>query len=637
MADQVERLGLILNLAEQGMDIVHSYANDPVNAGAIQTGSGPIKNLKQVSADIKSEGEAAIEVAVTELIDTLKTDTSVSALIVGLTDTAILAEESAARAELAADVSGSAVNQFLTVAEGLKATSGIGSTNRFFTVPTAGSVSALRYRNDAGVATLVNEAPSAQAIRDIGMASQNTVVSGLSIAVVDEDGRRTWLEATDAGRPSERAYQLIGEGLTAKNAPALAAAAEEAAVTVAAAAVADVGIESQDTELSGLSIAVVDEDGRRTWLEATPAGRPSARACQLIGEGLTAENAPALVAAAAEAAAAEVAADVGFGEYNSATNETSFVVTDEDGRRTDLEVGLDGKFTQRVINSIASRIGVGAPAPVIPPFPLNAWACWGDSLTAGGWPATLAALSGMSAYNGGWGGQGYAQVAARQGGVPAQLTVAGDTIPASGPVLVTASLNNPLSDGGGRAGTIAGVAGTLAMAAGALTFTRTAPGGAVACPPKSYFTPTDGANNLDKHVVIWIGRNSFKTTPPELIVASIRAMIDYLTPRVKRVIVMSIPPWVGEENGTGGRNTLNACNAAIQAAFPEFWLDISAWLRTTEAATIAGVTFTADDLADITNGLTPRSLRSDSGHLNTVGNVAIGTRVYNESKNRGWM
>ncbi len=564
MADQVERLGLILNLAEQGMDIVHSYANDPVNAGAIQTGSGPIKNLKQVSADIKSDGQSSIDEAVTELIDTLKTDTSVSALIVGLTDTAILAEESAARAELAADVSGSAVNQFLTVAEGLKATSGIGSTNRFFTVPTTGSVSALRYRNDAGVATLVNEAPSAQAIRDIGMASQNT-------------------------------------------------------------------------EVSGLSIAVVDEDGRRTWLEATPAGRPSARACQLIGEGLTAENAPALVAAAAEAAAAEVAGDVGFGEYNSATNETSFVVTDEDGRRTDLEVGLDGKFTQRVINSIASRIGVGAPAPVIPPFPLNAWACWGDSLTAGGWPATLAALSGMSAYNGGWGGQGYAQVAARQGGVPAQLTVAGDTIPASGPVLVTASLNNPLSDGGGRAGTIAGVAGTLAMAAGALTFTRTAPGGAVACPPKSYFTPTDGANNLDKHVVIWIGRNSFKTTPPEQIVASIRAMIDYLTPRVKRVIVMSIPPWVGEENGTGGRNTLNACNAAIQAAFPEFWLDISAWLRTTEAATIAGVTFTADDLADITNGLTPRSLRSDSGHLNTVGNVAIGTRVYNESKSRGWM
>ena len=124
---------------------------------------------------------------------------------------------------------------------------------------------------------------------------------------------------------------------------------------------------------------------------------------------------------------------------------------------------------------------------------------------------------------------------------------------------------------------------------------------------------------------------------PALIVASIRSMIDFLTPRVKRVLVMSIPPWVGEEFGTANRAKLDACNGAIQAAFPEFWLDISAWLRTEQAATAAGIAFTSDDLTDIANGLTPRSLRSDSGHPNAGGNVAIGHRVYQESQFRGWM
>ena len=43
---QAERLGLIVGLAEQSMDIVQRFSNDPIGAGNIQTGSGPIKNLR---------------------------------------------------------------------------------------------------------------------------------------------------------------------------------------------------------------------------------------------------------------------------------------------------------------------------------------------------------------------------------------------------------------------------------------------------------------------------------------------------------------------------------------------------------------------------------------------------------------
>ena len=395
-------------------------------------------------------------------------------------------------------------------------------------------------------------------------------------------------------------------------------------------AIEEIGIEGQNTDASGLAFAVTDEDGRRTWIEATPAGRPSQRSYQLIGEGLTAENSPALVESAAIAAAEEI----GFDEFNGLANDLAFTITDEEGRRTELEVGLDGRLSQRVIDSIARRIGA---ATVAPPFPLNAWAIWGDSLVAGGWPAILATLCGLPVYNGGWGGQGSSQIAARQGGVPARVTVANNTIPASGAVAVTSVLNNPLSDAGSRQGALAGVSGVLSMVGGTLAFTRAVAGVAIECPAYSYFTPADGVAYADRHVAIWSGRNSFKGTVPAVIVALIRGMIDYLTPRVKRVIVMSIPPWVGEEYGQGFRTQLDNCNAAIAAAFPEYWLDISAWLRTAEAATAAGIALTADDLVDIANGLTPRSLRSDAGHLNALGNTAVAYRVHQESQTRGWM
>lgn len=164
---QAERLGLIVDLAEQSMDIVQRFSNDPLGAANIQTATGPIKNLKQVSADIKSDGQAAIDVAVTELIDDLKTETSVSALIDGLTDTAVLADASADRSESAATLALAASNPFPTTADGLANTSGAGATNRYFSVPEAGDTLAALYRNDAGVPFLMGRSPSAAIVAPV--------------------------------------------------------------------------------------------------------------------------------------------------------------------------------------------------------------------------------------------------------------------------------------------------------------------------------------------------------------------------------------------------------------------------------------------------------------------------------------
>ena len=161
---QAERLGLIVDLAEQSMDIVQRFSNDPIGAGNIQTASGPIKNLKQVSADIKSSGEAAVDVAITDLIDELKSETSVSALIDGLTDTASLAAESAARAVVAADSANATGRIYASTAIGLVDT----AVGRYFSVPSPESSEYLiLYQNVAGVATERKRSPSTQKIVEL--------------------------------------------------------------------------------------------------------------------------------------------------------------------------------------------------------------------------------------------------------------------------------------------------------------------------------------------------------------------------------------------------------------------------------------------------------------------------------------
>ena len=161
---QAERLGLIVELAEQSMDIVQRFANDPMGAGNIQTGSGPIKNLKQVSADIKSDGEAAVEAAVTELIDTLKTETSVNALIDGLTDAAALAEANADRAVVAADSANALGKIYDSTAIGLLPANT--APGQYFSVPAGpASETLILYQNVAGAAIEKKRYPSVEAVR----------------------------------------------------------------------------------------------------------------------------------------------------------------------------------------------------------------------------------------------------------------------------------------------------------------------------------------------------------------------------------------------------------------------------------------------------------------------------------------
>lgn len=391
------------------------------------------------------------------------------------------------------------------------------------------------------------------------------------------------------------------------------AATEEYADTSASTAAEAIGeaVGVENTDVADLSFAVVDADGRRTWLEADLAGKPSGHAVSEIASAIGVED--------------------------TGAEGLSFAVVDADGRRTWLEADLAGNPTQRVIDLLGGS-GQGSSA-----LPVEDWAHWGDSLTddrvlgTDGWVSKLAALTGMDHYNGGWYGQTAVEIASRQGGLPAVVTLPSNTIPASGAVTLAAIRNSPVEVHAslGVYGTLAGVHGFMQEpTADVTTFTRSEPGDPVVCPPGSRFIADQGILKRDRTATIWVGRNDVYWTEPQMVVASIKSMVDYLSPNVKRALVMEIVP---SETSPSTHPQLLAINNAVKAAFPAEWFPIATWLRTEEAAAAAGITFTTGDQTDITAGITPRSFRMDAVHLNAVGCTAVAYAVRQEAQKRGWL
>lgn len=653
MADQVERLGLILNLAEQGMDIVHSYANDPMDAGAIQTGSGPIKNLKQVSADIKSDGEAAIDVAVTELIDALKTETSVSALIDGLTDTAALAEQSAARAVVAADSANATGKIYPSTAIGLLPANT--APGQYFSVPSPNASEYLiLYQNVNGVAIERKRYPSALLVAFLEADYRATLVSGDSSrahywgGVFSKSGMiGVGFRMTDGHPIFADGRDLLGDVADLRGRLNIVSAPRGGVL---------LGFKTPSGRLLGHFDAHTGAwmtQGRNALVEIDRTNL-RLKLVEAALDGTLPEN-PIDEASFAELQEAVASLQGMVHTVSSPRGGVLLGFTTPSGRllgHFDAHTGAwmtGGRNALSEIDRTNLRLksleaAMGNP---LADFPTVDWAFWGDSLTAlgssGNWASKLVAMLGVDGYNGGWGGQAFRQIAARQGATPSLMTVVGGTIPGDGPVAVTTNAYYPASNGGSVSGVLSGLLGTYTRTADGLssTFTRTVSGAPVASPANAVFAPLYGTTMRDRHVVLWSGANSVYYEANQYdIISSIRSMIDYLTPRVKRVIVMEIPPSAARTLPAAPgseREKLEKFNAMLKAAFPEYFLDIASWLRTQAAATAAGIVFTAQDLTDISNGVTPTSFTTDGLHFSDACGTAIAYRVRQEAITRGWI
>lgn len=477
-------------------------------------------------------------------------------------DFAVAAEDAAASSASSASIASAISNSFPNTANGLAATAGSGAANRFFSVPVTGTSLAILYRNDAGVATEIGRAPSAEAIEDIaenfsrgdsgrylywgGILSKSGMVG---VAFRKTDGYPVFADGRD----------LLGDVAS----------------------------------LRGMvSLVSLPRSGVLMGFK-TPSGRLLAHFDAHTGAWMTG------------------------------------------GRDALAEIDRANVRLQAVEGALGNPLA---------DFPIVDWAMWGDSLVApgssGDWVSKFAASISVNAYNGGQGGEGIRQIAARHGAVPALMTAVGGIIPASGPVAVTTNAYFPASNGRSTIGSLSGVPGTYARSADGLsaTFTRSTPGTATPSPANSKFTPLFGATMRDRNIIFLAGRNSFLYgADPFETIQCMRQMIDYLTPRVKRVMIFEIPPKNTEVTGSNDRKTLDTINTLLKTSFPEYFVDMASWLRTQAAATAAGVTFTQQDLTDIANGVTPTSFTSDGLHFSQPCGTAIAYRAQQEAIKRGWI
>ena len=408
---------------------------------------------------------------------------------------------------------------------------------------------------------------------------ESALNSGLSVAIIDPQDRRTWLEADMSGKPTQYAAECISDSI---------------------------GIEQMASP--GLSVAIIDPQDRRTWLEADESGKPTNYSAKCIESALDIPS------------------------YASPTKFKSSYQT------TEIKT-------------------VSGPDIV----------CWGDSMTSGAgvthlkytYPAVLQTLmqnanSTATVRNSGCGGETSFTIAARQGGNPMRLYAENGVIPAAAAAVKMVMLDNngkpirPLVQKSGIPGyqndlwfdgTIAGVHGRLTLvrpnglspvwdSANYYTFTRTQSGTDVTLNrPAPFYLDFSEARREDIQI-FWTGQNN--ETPSEYIIADTKAMINHLKPASKRYLVLSRPkPYLD----------LAAQQSDEEKLYLEYgsrFINVRKYLIDYGLAD-AGITPTSQDEVDIAAGVVPTSLRVDSTHFNDAGYAVVANIVFKRLQQLGWI
>ena len=239
----------------------------------------------------------------------------------------------------------------------------------------------------------------------------------------------------------------------------------------------------------------------------------------------------------------------------------------------------------------------------------------------------------------------------RAGCEPVILTLAGNQIPASGPVAVTAydidlGYASNASAREDCPGVIAGVPGVLRGLGGGTQrfdgnyeFVRDEPGAAVTVPANAEFTSTQLDPYLDWIWVTSIGRNYFGTDrwqDQRRRLTDIRAMMERKTDPGARAIHFGVPNAQGEPSGSVIKN-----NRAYQAALGADFCDSRSFLidEGIDIAVALGLLTgpTTQDNQDIANDVIPTSLTSDGLHRNATGEAVMRWLINSRLASAGWL
>lgn len=257
---------------------------------------------------------------------------------------------------------------------------------------------------------------------------------------------------------------------------------------------------------------------------------------------------------------------------------------------------------------------------------------WGDSMSENNWQRILRELMpDRSIISGGVGGQKSGQIARRQGGVAPMVTIANNTIPASGGVSV--SVDVPFMFNAQVVyGRLYGVNGTLSYVNSVLTFTRSQPGVAVQIDEVTPFILDQSEGYDFRTTVFWAGNNDDKAGFRPQIDGNVTRMVDFLKPQEKRffVIGMAIADYSDRLKGTPYYSDTMALHQKWRERWPDNFIDITAVLQRHYDPN------NPTDVQNLLDGCTPSSLRVDNIHLNDAGWRIVANHIYELLKQRGW-
>lgn len=279
------------------------------------------------------------------------------------------------------------------------------------------------------------------------------------------------------------------------------------------------------------------------------------------------------------------------------------------------------------------------------------WVQNGDSMSLG-LAARMATLTGATWVDMAIGGERSYDIAARAGASPIWLAVDGNSIPASGGVFVTPYFNTGAGAGGGFQATstlikqgvkgvnpasLAGVPGTFSWSDSdnRYSFTRLAPGSAVAVPYKEPLLPFARDAYAGYNQIFQLGRNNAGDL--DRVLEDTHSMVLWQTGGRRKFLVVGIMNSTTEISGTGSWTAITALNNALKREFGFRFIDMRRKLIDNGLA-MAGLTPTSQDTTDIANDTIPTQLRAtgDPLHLNEIAKDVQAQIVYARMKQIGW-
>ncbi|AIX99761.1 hypothetical protein ART_0163 [Arthrobacter sp. PAMC 25486] len=342
-----------------------------------------------------------------------------------------------------------------------------------------------------------------------------------------------------------------------------------------------------------------------------------------------------------------------LGIHQHADASVSWAVLDAAWRYTEMQLNNDGNVPDEVLRRWASRMGaatgsglavgdryVNSDSSLSPVFPdVKNITIWGSSSAERIGTALAAALAGTGAtfHNEGKGAETSQHISARLGSVPASLTVSGGSIPASGAVTVTAANMPNSAEMKPFTGTLNGVRGTLSSTSTVFSFTRTTAGAATPVTSGTAFIPIVGTASRQHVTLLWTGKNNLSGAgSAPLVTDQTHAAFNYLSPLVKRVLVLGHFVDTAQTSGSTQWTNVRTVNAALAALYGDLFLDVDAYLCSPQLWVDTGISPTPTDLQHQADGIKPPSIAHDSGHMNAAGYTSVSALIRTKLISLGW-